>query len=345
MQILLSILVLVRVVGAQEEVVGIEFLNERMRIPESELFDEGIYIESGVGLSFGVDKRLAYMPGEYEEAAQRFELSVRQFRYKAEVWVYLARAYFYMKSPDAARDALLRAEALMPDLRDHFWQPMLASLKSEIRQRALRQQAQIDFYSTGQDEVLSLFRLYLFLVDHDSARDLVVVAHGRARMMRENAQMVSGASRSAQAAEADRWQQLGERLADELQAAGIPVPPVAVAPPLPDIPGSEDIEEQERVRVLQLRVDFYAATEADFEQLFQAYIAQTDTIRARAVIASLERHITDLGVQASVAPTLGDQADIEERIDALKAMGATMRTQVGAETSDTKAGARAGGAP
>ncbi|SVC18557.1 uncharacterized protein METZ01_LOCUS271411, partial [marine metagenome] len=176
--------------GTQELIPGIEFVNERLRIPESTRFDEGNYIESGVGLSFGVDKRLTYFAGEYEEAAQRFETSVRQFRYKAEIWVYLARAYFYTKSFDVARDALERAEVLMPDLAGTLWQPLLASLQWEIRRRAVQQQAQIDFYSMGREEVLTLFRLYLFLEDHSAASDLLVVSHERARMMRERAKMV-----------------------------------------------------------------------------------------------------------------------------------------------------------
>ncbi len=85
MPYLLLTLLLAIASGAQERVPGIEFVNERMRIPESDLFDEGAYIESGVGLSFGVDKRLTYLPGEYEEAAQRFVFGLLQFRYKAEV--------------------------------------------------------------------------------------------------------------------------------------------------------------------------------------------------------------------------------------------------------------------
>jgi len=118
---LVALLLLVTAVGAQERVPGLEFLNERQRSPESELFDEGGYIESGVGLSFGVDKRLTYRPGEYEEASQRFELALRKFRYKTEIWIYLSRSYFYMKSPDAALDALMLAQGLMPDMSARLW--------------------------------------------------------------------------------------------------------------------------------------------------------------------------------------------------------------------------------
>ncbi len=334
---LLLTLLLAIASGAQERVPGIEFVNERMRIPESDLFDEGAYIESGVGLSFGVDKRLTYLPGEYEEAAQRFELGVRQFRYKAEVWVYLARAYFYTKSPDAARDALQRAEALMPDLSAKLWQPLIASLQWEIRKRALQQQAQIDFYSTGQEEVFSLFRLYLFLEDEDSATDLVAVAHERARMMLKRARMVSGTSRSAQVDEAERWNQLGESLLGELQIAGITVPTASVPAPLPEPVADEDISEQERVRVLQLRVDFYRAQQEDYLQLFQAYIDRADTMRARTVLASMGRHLADLSVRASVAPTLGEQADIEETMEEFKVLREDLQKQLPAPQSPATA--------
>lgn len=322
---------LVPAADAQERVPGIEFLNERLRIPESELFDEGAYIESGVGLSFGVDKRLTYLGGEYEEAAQRFELGVRQFRHKAEVWVFLSRAYFYMKEPDRARDALNRAEVLMPDLSLRLWQPMVASLLWEIRQRARRQQAQIDFYSTGQDEVLSLFRLYLFLNDEEGARDLISVANERARMMRESAQMVSGTSRQSQAKEAGRWDQLGADLTLELQAAGITVPAAPPAAAVPE-PPTIDIDEEERVRILQLRVDFYRVGQDDYRELFQVYLDRKDLIRARAVLASLARQMVDMGVRASVAPTLGEQADIEDDVAKLQALSEELASLLPEET-------------
>ena len=325
--------------GTQELIPGIEFVNERLRIPESTRFDEGNYIESGVGLSFGVDKRLTYFVGEYEEAAQRFEISVRQFRYKAEIWVYLARAYFYTKSSDVARmptvavessaiDALERAEVLMPDLAGTLWQPLLASLQWEIRRRVVQQQAQIDFYSTGREEVLTLFRLYLFLKDHSAASDLLAVSHERARMMHERAKMVSGASRSAQAAEGDRWDQLGDRLAGELRTAGIDVPPVSSSAPPPEPAVTENVDEQERIRILQLRVDFYRAQQEDYLQLFQTYLDRADITRARSVLASLGRHIGDLDVLSSVAPTLRDQADIEEKIEEFKVLRNDLRNQI-----------------
>lgn len=321
--------------GAEDLVAGIDYLNDRMPIPDSVEFDEGAYIESGVGLSFGVDKRLTYLAGEYEEAAQRFEESVRRFRYKAEIWVFLSRAYFGMKSPHRAREALLRAEALMPDLSPRLWRPLVASLEEEIRQRAARQQAQIDFYSTGQEEVLSLFRLYLFLKDHDSARATIAAARQRSQMMRERAQMASGNGRRSYVSQSGKWSQLADGLSGELAALGVEVgPPPTPEPPVPAaVP--DDADEQEHIRVLQLRIDFYEAAEADYIDLFALYMARGDSAKARGVVASLSRHIADLGVRASVAPTVTDQVAVEARRDTLR----QARDEIQAQLSGPAAGA------
>ena len=99
-------------------------------------FDEIEYVDSGVGLSYGVDKRLSYLSGNYDAAAERFEAAAAKFQYKSEIWVYLARAYFYRKEPDRAKEALVRAQAAMPDLQTQLWQPLIAGLMWEIRQRA-----------------------------------------------------------------------------------------------------------------------------------------------------------------------------------------------------------------
>lgn len=316
-RVLTPALVLAAAAAAQDLVPGIDFMNDRMPIPDSSQFDEGAYIESGVGLTFGVDKRLTYFAGQYEEAAPRFEEAARRFRYKAEIWVFLSRAYFHMKSPEQAREALLRAEVLMPDLSKRLWQPLVASLEAEIRHRAARARAQLEFYSTGQEEVLSLFRLFLFLQDADSAREIIATAHTRARVMRERARMVSGDSRRAYASQSDKWTQLGQDLAGELAALGVDVSPV---PPPAPVPEEEhgDVGEQERIRLLQLRIDYYRAVVDDYVTLFDLYLARGDSAQARGVIASLTRHVADLAVTASVAPTVTDQAAIEVRIDSLR---------------------------
>ena len=190
----------------------------------------------------------------------------------------------------------------------------------------MQKQAQIDFYSTGQEEVLTLFRLYLFLADHDSAADLVGVSHERARMMRERALMVSGASLKAHVDESDRWEQLGDRLAGELRTAGLDVPHTSAPPHEPVV--TEDIDEQERMRVLQLRIDFYRVQQEDYLQLFQAYLDRADTTRARSVLASMGRHMGDLDVRASVAPTLSEQANIEKEIEEFRVLRDDLRNQM-----------------
>ena len=52
-----------------------------------------------------VDHRLGKVVDgvDYEQAVERFTQAVGRFRYKAEIWVYLARAHFYTKSPSRAR--------------------------------------------------------------------------------------------------------------------------------------------------------------------------------------------------------------------------------------------------
>lgn len=306
---------------AQELKPGIEFLNERMWVRDSELFDDGSFIDSGVGLRFGINKKLAYFAGEYEEAVELFEEAVRSFRFKAEIWVYLARSYFYSESPDAARQALQRAAAVMPDLDADLWQPLIASLEQEIRQRAVRQQAQVDFYTTDQEQLLSLFRLYLFLQDHEGALGVVGSAHERSHMLLERARMVSGISRRNHIAQAELWTQLGERLALELQGLGVEVPPAPTPIDLPREAAQEDLEEAERIRVLQLRVDFYRTGIGDYDALFTAYMDLGDTERARVVVAALRQKVQHLEVLASVAPTATELATIRSTIDEFERVG------------------------
>ena len=57
----------------------LDFLNEKLPVPDSEKFVEAEYTESGVGLSYGVDKRLTYLAGQYEKATERFEEALKKF--------------------------------------------------------------------------------------------------------------------------------------------------------------------------------------------------------------------------------------------------------------------------
>ncbi|MFH1567882.1 MAG: tetratricopeptide repeat protein, partial [Gemmatimonadota bacterium] len=239
---------------AQQAEERLDYLNERLRIPESERYSEESYIESGVGLTFGVDRRLSYYPGNYTEATAQFEAAVKRFRYKAEIWVFLSRAYFFMKAPESARDALFRAAEVMPDLSERLWGPLTRGLEWEIRQRANAQRVQADYYSTDQGGFLSLFRLYRFLADTAGAAEVVRSADRRALQMHQGAGMVSAASREAQLAEAARWSDLADSLRLELVAMGGQA----------DLQGAEaasgslDLAEgpdpvPERLRILQLK--------------------------------------------------------------------------------------------
>ena len=96
----------------------LDFLDERLPIPESKRFVESEYTNSRVGLSYGIDKQLSYLAVDYEAATTRFESAISKFKHKSEIWVCLSRAYFFKKEPDRAKEALLRAAAAMPDLRE-----------------------------------------------------------------------------------------------------------------------------------------------------------------------------------------------------------------------------------
>ena len=311
-----------RLVAAQEAVAGIDFLNDRLPIPESALFDEGLYIDSGVGLSFGVDKRLTYAAGQFEEAAARFEISVAAFPYKSEIWAYLSRSYFHMKSPDRAKVALERAQEVMPDLREKLWQPLLGSLLKEIRKRANQQQIQVDFYSQNRDDFLSLFRLYLFLDDHDGAVGVITSALGKEQAMKVLATTVSGDSQKSYLEQAAGWR----RLAGELKEEILQIDPditldLAVSGPTPELPGSMSesgagIDEESRI--LQLKIDWYRSTTGDYKKLFDKYAVSGDVERASLLLESLSREIIWQELLKSVAPTIQQEAEVEGQLIKLR---------------------------
>jgi len=311
-----------RLVAAQEAVTGIDFLNDRLPIPESALFDEGSYIDSGVGLSFGVDKRLTYSAGQFEEAASRFEISVAGFPYKSDIWVYLARSYFHMKLPDRAKVALERAQEVMPDLRERLWQPLLGSLLKEIRKRANQQQIQVDFYSQNRDDFLSLFRLYLFLNDHDGAVGVITSALGKGQSMEVLATTVSGDSQKSYLKQAAEWR----RLAGELKEEILQIDPdisldLAVFRSTPELPGSmpesgAGIDEESRI--LQLKIDWYRSTTEDYKKLFDKYAMSGNVERASLLLEALSREIIWQELLQSVAPTIQQEADIEGQLIKLR---------------------------
>ena len=328
--------------ATQERSHGVEFLNERLRIPESELYDEGAYIESGVGLSFGVDKRLLYYNGKYDEAVVRFETAVRQFRYKSEIWVCLARSYFHMKSPERARAALKRAAEATPDLQDQFWGPMISGLLWEIRKRANEQQIQIDFYSADQDAFLSLFRLYRFLEDTGNAVGVMDAALTRAARMRELASAASEAAGRSFLTQATKWQELADSLRVELaeQGVALPEPGESIATPAT----AESGEDDEGLRMLQMKVDFYPAQLEDYQRLFDGYVAKDMVPQATAVIDAVGREMRRIEMRASIAPDPQSEAAVRGEIADLEQLRESMQERLGI-VPDPAAIQSGGGAP
>lgn len=311
-------------VAAAEEERRASFLSEKLRIPESELFQEDDYIESGVGLTFGVDRKLSYYAGDYAQAARQFTRSVQRYRYKSEIWVYLARAYFYTKEPERAREVLIQAAATMPDLELRLWRPLMAGLDLEIRRRANQLQLQVDFYSRGQDDYLSLFRLYRFLEDYPGASGVIHSAEARARDMERRAQMSSGNSRKSYRGEVRKWQTLGTSLREELRLLGVAVVGDA-APgrrPAGAAPGSADAELLEATQLLQLRVDFYHFLVAarDYQTLFDNYIELKQPQKAAEVIKSVEGAIRRREGATSSAEDLEEEADLRRQVEELEEM-------------------------
>ena len=317
-------------VSAQERLHGISFMDERLFIPDSESFSDGSYISSGVGLKFGVDKGLAYLSGDYAGAVIAFEEATRTYRYKAEIWVYLARAYFYSESPELAKQTLERAKGMMPDLADRLWNPLIGSLLSEIRQRANQEQIQVDFYSPDQQKILSLFRLYIFLEDTKAAKGVIDAAHQRATGMRERSTMVAGSSQATYIDQAEQWDMLAASLSSEMSLLGEqppPAPPASVAPePVPIDVAAEQAAERERF--LQLRIDYYHASSSEYEELFDAYLLRGDTRRARIVAERARQEAASLGLVASVAATIQDEEEIKQKASTMDSLNKAFDAQL-----------------
>lgn len=313
---------------SRERAPGIEFLNEGLRIPESELYDDGAYIESGVGLPYGVDKRLLYYSGKYEEAILRFEEAVKQFRYKSEIWVYLARTYFHVKSPDLARATLERAAEVMPDLQQEFWGPMIEGLLWEIRKRANEQQIQISFYSTDQEAFFSLFRLYRFLEDAESAVAVMDAALSRAERMRGLASVASQTGRKSYLTQATKWQKLADSLRVELTDGGL-VPAEAEERAPSAWSAAAGVQEgDERLRLLQMKIDFYRAGLEDYQALFDEYMARDRLAEAAIVIDATSREINRIDLRASVAPDPQTEAKIRVEITGFEELRESMRQRL-----------------
>ena len=300
----------------------LDFMNDKLRIPDSEKFDEATYTATGVGLTFGVDRRLSYYGGKYGEAIAQFTKAVERYPYKAEIWVYLSRAYFFEKKPDRAQEVLKRASALMPDLKTRFWDPFLGGLNKEIRKRASNLQLQVDYYSRGPEDYLNLFRLYLYLEDYAAALNVIQAADAKGRMLRERAVMSAGNNQRSYLERSRSWKNLVKELRDELRGLGVAV-------------GDETQEEdesareidshaqlREATRLLQLRVDYYQflVEPDDYRELFDNYQALEKPEKAAAVIQAIERAVFRLDLKKVEAVDYQAELDIEEEIADFKAL-------------------------
>lgn len=315
---------------AQQRVRPVDFLDERLKIPESARFKEADYTESGMGLRFGVDKRLSYFSGQYVEAIQRFEEAVRSYRYKAEIWVFLARSYFYERNPEKAKEAIERASATMPDLAESFWNPLMQSMLGEIRKRALNMQTQVDFYSKSQGDFLTLFRLYLFLEDEEGMAGVVGRAEAKASKLSILATMVSADSRRRYSEESDKWTALVGQLRGEMSRANFAVPP-PIAAKVEDITSATaaDVELLERTRLLQVKVDFYQPQIADFSELFDNYLALDMAEGAQGVLDALDREVIRVKFQADTATDYVQENKILEKAEEIVALKAQLSQRMG----------------
>ena len=285
----------------------LDFLNERLPIPESSRFVESEYVDSGVGVSYGVDKRLSYLAGDYAAAAQRFEEAVAKFGYKSEIWVYLARSHFYNKEPDRAREALERAAVKMPDLRGKLWQPLIEGLLVVIREHANRLQVKVDYYSQNRDDFFSLFRLYRFLEARPEAIAVIEAVDAREARLMEQAAMSSASKSRHYRRNASEWGQIAAAMREELRRAGLPSPAKKKRPP-GTAPGVAEADLLESTRALQLKIDYYRAETSDYEKLLTNYLQLGRSKEAKQVIAALDREI------ARVKVKVAEVSDVQEEL-------------------------------
>jgi hypothetical protein len=315
--------VMIGVSHGQRAPAVIDFLDDGPPIPESTRFRMPDYIESGVGLSFGVDRRLSYDSGNYSEAVERFQQSITGYRYKAEIWVFLARAHFYSKSPFRARETIERASATMPDLQQQFWDPLLNSMLQEVRRRANKAQTEVDFYSRAPGDFLALFRMYIFLGDYEAAAGVIHAASGKGMKLMAMATMASAEGEERYRAEVGKWLDLAKALREELGQEG-ELPPDLLRDAQAQA-AALDAAWPVAIRVLQLKVDYYPVVADDFRQLFQLYMDVERPDRAADVLTPLGREIKRLQLLADVAPNrvqekemLAAKAELEELLKQLR---------------------------
>ena len=329
-----SLLVALLGVAALAESRGLQldFFNERLAVPESERFSESDYIESGVGLRFGIDQRLSYFPGQYAKAASAFEASIDAYSFKAEIWVFLARAYFYMRAPQKSKACLLEAAQVMPDLREHFWDPLLNSMLGEIRKRAVSLQTQVDFYSKSQGDFIALFRLYKFLQDYPACISVIHAAGERADRMRMLADMASSESQRSYRSEATKWDDLAVSLGVELEVLGVTVParPKKEREPVGEAGDQPDPQLVDDTKVLQMKVDYYQSEPTDYRKLYDNYQQLEMSKLAARVVGALDREIQRVRFLADTATDFVQESQYLSEVSTLAAMREELKAEIDA---------------
>ncbi len=317
-------------VFAQARGKSIDFFNERLKIPDSELFIEAEYIDSEIGLRFGIDKRLSYFPGQYEEAAEAFEAAIQAYRFKAEIWVYLIRSYYHLRNPERARDTLEEAAETMPDLRRDFWDPLLESMLAEIRKRADDLQTQVVFYTKTPGDFLALFRLYKFLQDYQAGAGVISLAADQSEKMHSLAKTAIGENLKAYRSEAAKWDSLVFKLKNELAVLGVEVSPSPTPDLVPLTPSDTTRDPQlvANTRLLQMKIDYYPSELGDYRQLFDNYIKLKMAERAQGVVVALNREINRVGFLAETATDVVQEDQFLADIDSLAALREQLKMKI-----------------
>ena len=297
----------------------LDFLDERLVFAEAAQYDSAQYRLSGAAVSFDQAWQ-AYERGQYGQAAQLFAQLSNDFPSKSAVWGYLARAFFRSGDYTSARQALMRAGQLMPELEAGLWQPLLRGLAVEVRRLANQLQAQVDYYPQRQAELVPLIRLYRVLEDTAAARDLVLGAARRRVDLFRQAEVAAGAQRQSYLDAAGQWDGLIAGLNTEW----------GTALTLPEPAGGQvdSLKAAEVVRLLQLRVDYYLALPGEYARLFGAYLRLGRRAEAAAVLAALEQEVQRLDLLASIAPTPAAAAKFNQEIAAFNALGQQLRAQL-----------------
>ena len=327
------------VASAAQQFRQLDYLNDKLRIPDSEKFEESTYVETGVGLTFGVDRRLSYYAGNYAEAAKQFANAVKRYPYKSEIWVFLSRSYFFEKEPGRTQDVLKQAAEVMPDLNRRLWDPLLAGLNREIRKRANDIQLQVGYYSRGPEDYHNLFRLYRYLEDYPSASNVIHSAETTARVLRERAVMSSGkGQRLHMGKRSHLWSDRGKDLRGEMEVLGVAVVGDEKRQELAERTEEEDLhlELREAKRLLQLRIDYYQflVKTTDYRQLFDNYVELGEAEKAAGVIEAVELGIRRLDLKTVEAVDYQEELDIENDIEEFKALKAALKTALEESSAD-----------